>query len=901
MAELGKMDIPESEIKYPQAVKNLEYNGNEQELVTEGETIDGTKFLYSLDNKTYSEEIPKAVNAGSYAVYYKVDGGEQYNDIPARRINVAIAKQNPRTDVLTKALDLYSKVESQNLVYGIKLSDIELTEYFEWVEGSVVPEVDYAYQNGYPAIMHVEDDENYDWDGVEGYDKDKNMWFIDLPFELGKAAITVMTDPKAKSLTYTGYAQELVTSGSAEGGTVEYSLNGTDYSDTVPTGINAGEYTVYYKAIGDSNHNDTEAKTVKVTIAKKTPVLTVPDVSGRSVVYGTKLSEISLSGGWSWVNGNTVPTVNNNGYDAKIAIDYDTNYDWESVEGYDYATHTVTRTLAVKVIKAKSSVNTPEGITATYSDTLSEVTLPSGWTWDNPTQSVGNAGTRLFAATYTPDDTDNYEGINTNISVEVQKATPVVTAPEAKDLTYTGLAQELVTSASTTGGTLLYSIDGDNYFTAIPKGRNAGDYTVHYMVEGDGNYNNADEQTVIVTIEKATINPTVQMSDWTLGRDEPSPVVSGNISGGEVTFEYKVKDAEDSTYSSDKPVDAGNYTIRATIAETTNYKGAIVTADFTVSEPSDKPVANILTYNGNEQELVSGGDESYEDKLDGGEYSSEVPKATEAGTYIVYYKIGNSSAETLEVTISQAAPNLTEPEIPESVVYGKHLYEIPLQDGWMWANSDTIPDVSNTEGYEAIYKIRSDEEDESYKNFAWSNVEGFDEESLTITRMVDVTVTKADVSVTLPRVKMLTYTGEEQELVKEGSALGGQMLYSLNGTDYTTNVPTGIDANAYTGYYKAIGDANPNDGAIGPLTVTIFPKDADLTEPALASVTYGTKLSEIPLPEGWEWTDDTIIPKVTNSGYEAKYTVTADPNYSWARIEGYDSETETVTRKLPLT
>ncbi|MBQ2664342.1 MAG: hypothetical protein IJG16_09370, partial [Clostridia bacterium] len=237
----------------------------------------------------------------------------------------------------------------------------------------------------------------------------------------------------------------------------------------------------------------------------------------------------------------------------------------------------------------------------------------------------------------------------------------------------------------------------------------------------------------------------------------------------------------------------------------------------------------------------------------------------------------------------------------ESVVYGKHLYEIPLQDGWMWANSDTIPDVSNTEGYEAIYKIRSDEEDESYKNFAWSNVEGFDEENLTITRMVDVTVTKADVSVTLPRVKMLTYTGEEQELVKEGSALGGQILYSLNGTDYTTNVPTGIDANAYTVYYKAIGDANHNDGAIGNLTVTIFPKDAELTEPALASVTYGTKLSEIPLPEGWEWTDDTITPKVTNSGYEAKYTVTADPNYSWARIEGYDSETETVTRKLPLT
>ena len=50
----------------------LTYNGNEQELVTAGDTDFG-KVLYSLDGTNYSEDIPKATDAGTYTVYYKVD------------------------------------------------------------------------------------------------------------------------------------------------------------------------------------------------------------------------------------------------------------------------------------------------------------------------------------------------------------------------------------------------------------------------------------------------------------------------------------------------------------------------------------------------------------------------------------------------------------------------------------------------------------------------------------------------------------------------------------------------------------------------------------------------------------------------------------------------------------
>ena len=48
--------------------------------------------------------------------------------------------------------------------------------------------------------------------------------------------------------------------GSTSGGEMQYSLDGATYSKDVPTGTDAGEYTVWYKVIGDANHNTKSAK-----------------------------------------------------------------------------------------------------------------------------------------------------------------------------------------------------------------------------------------------------------------------------------------------------------------------------------------------------------------------------------------------------------------------------------------------------------------------------------------------------------------------------------------------------------------------------------------------------------------------------------------------------------------
>ena len=85
------------------------------------------------------------------------------------------------------------------------------------------------------------------------------------------------TEPQTeKSLIYSGEAQELVTPGTAEGGTIVYAL-GTDtttaptddkYSTSIPKGTEPGTYYVWYKVRGDEGHLDSEPACIIVTITE---------------------------------------------------------------------------------------------------------------------------------------------------------------------------------------------------------------------------------------------------------------------------------------------------------------------------------------------------------------------------------------------------------------------------------------------------------------------------------------------------------------------------------------------------------------------------------------------------------------------------------------------------------
>ena len=97
-----------------------------------------------------------------------------------------------------------------------------------------------------------------------------------------KAVILSQSVKGVSDLTYNGTAQKLVNPGTAEGGTFVYAVGDgskmpalSQYSTTVPTGTNAGKYSVYYYLKGDSGYVDTiPKKAADVTIAKQRVTIT---------------------------------------------------------------------------------------------------------------------------------------------------------------------------------------------------------------------------------------------------------------------------------------------------------------------------------------------------------------------------------------------------------------------------------------------------------------------------------------------------------------------------------------------------------------------------------------------------------------------------------------------------
>ena len=91
-----------------------------------------------------------------------------------------------------------------------------------------------------------------------------------IEYTIQKASSSIATLPAEKSgLTYSGVAQPLVTAGNADGGTIQYKLDGGAWTNEVPTAVKAGTYKVFYRIKGDRNHTDSEERELTVTIGKK--------------------------------------------------------------------------------------------------------------------------------------------------------------------------------------------------------------------------------------------------------------------------------------------------------------------------------------------------------------------------------------------------------------------------------------------------------------------------------------------------------------------------------------------------------------------------------------------------------------------------------------------------------
>ena len=138
------------------------------------------------------------------------------------------------------------------------------------------------YSKKYKAVITVND---IQFEDIMIFNSDLKGEFIFTSLPIAKVG-----------LVYNGNAQELIT-GVTElsSGIIKYSLseNGP-FTEDIPTGINAGEYTVFYKGFGNESHKDSDVRNIVASIAKATPSLNNAPQSGSTIKHEFIGEEIQL-------------------------------------------------------------------------------------------------------------------------------------------------------------------------------------------------------------------------------------------------------------------------------------------------------------------------------------------------------------------------------------------------------------------------------------------------------------------------------------------------------------------------------------------------------------------------------------------------------------------------------
>ena len=938
----------------PQAVVGLTYTGQPLELVTVG-TATGGHLEYRLHSETdpqpdYSTDIPTGINADTYTVDYKVVGDGNHGDGPSGSVMVTIKpKEVVSPKITVEGSYTFDGTEKKPTGTAVTVEDgtetIPDTEYTLTYRDNV---------NAGTATVIVSDNNggNYTVNGT-------------ATFEIAKAASAVGTTPTGRTgLSYNGTDQELVTAGSATGGTMVYSLSETgEYTPAIPTGKTVGTHTVWYKVQGDGNHNDSEADKVEVSITVNTVSTPTVQVEPESVTYTGKKQEPTVtiwddSGllidgseytvGYTDENGNS-DLIQTGTYKLTVAskgANYDFNnatittefkitpagqtpltitgkrdrvYYGDTIQlGTEGGTEggtvtwtvdngsianiidgllkitgvgsvTVTATSAktgyadqtaiwsfyanpkpVEAIVTAKSKNYDGNKTAEVISTLQTsdfvgtdnftITL-TGCTFEDP-----NAGTDKKVnvvstnPTFTP-DTSNHENYAitypATVTASILKAAVTnVTAPTAATgLEYTGLAQTLVkpeAAGSSPEGTMEYSLDGKTYSASLPTGTDAGDYDVWYRVKGDGNHNDTAGTKLAGQV---TIAPQEVSADELIIEFEPT---GASYDGQEHKPSVIVKDKNKRVIPTDEYTlsygatdwkTAGGHVVTVTDNADGNYVITSKTETFTISMMGQNPLSIV-----DKPGKVQYGD-SFSLSTSGGSGTGAVQWSCTGAASIDQnglVKTNTSGAATVTAT-KQADSNYGAVSVtwsfsvekkPVTPIVTARNKEYDTTDTATlvitWKDGDLVGNDSITFNPALTGKF----EDANVGTNKTVNISGTkptsDKYDVTIPSTTTASITPKVATVTGVAAKTdLVYSGSAQELVTGGTVTGGTIEYSLDGNNFSPNIPKGTKAESYTVWYKAVADnSNYVDSARKSVPVAIEPRRVDEPVIELSSATF---------------------------------------------------------------
>ena len=530
----------------------------------------------------------------------------------------------------------------------------------------------------------------------------------------------------------------------------------------------------------------------------------------------------------------------------------------------------------------------PSASTITYEQQLSDSTLTGGsgdgtFAWENPSTvpPVINTGYNVI---FTPNDTDNYDytgvELTKNVSITVNKATPVVTFPTADEITY----EQRLSDSELTGGS------GDGSFawespSTIPTVVNSG-YRVIFTPDDKDNYLTTS-QIVDITVQKAQQAAiSVGGIPGTVTYGDSSFDLSGNGGSGTGAFSYSVASGDAVSVSTSGTVTvlkAGTAQITATKAGDSNYLPVFVDVTITVNKAIPPtvvfPSATELTY----------GQPLSDSALTGGsaegtfawEHPDTIPTVINSGYNVEftpsdtdnYDYTGVELTKNVSIIVIKATPVVTFPTADE-ITYEQPLSASELTGGsgdgsFEWENPTTIPTVVNS-GYRVVF---TPDDMDNY---------------LTVSEIVAITVQKAQqatLNVGMPSA--VTYGDLPFDLSGCGGSGIGTFSYSVASGD-AVSVSTSGTVTVHKAGSVQITVTKAGDDNYLPVSadVTIIVDKAIplVVFPTASSLTYGQPLSDSALTGGsgagsFAWESADTIPTVINSGYSVVFTPSDTDNY----------------------
>ena len=518
--------------------------------------------------------------------------------------------------------------------------------------------------------------------------------------------------------------------------------------------------------------------------------------------------------------------------------------------------------------------------------------------------------------------TSNYSITYVNGTLSVSQRTLTVTAvPVTK--TYGDTDPEL---------TYTYEglLDGDTITGSLARtpGESVGTYSI-----GQGSIAVNDNYAIMcvpadftITARPATL--TVDQLDKVYG--ESDPVLTATATG------LAGSDSLDYTISRTAGENVGTYDVTITLGSNPNYDVGVTNGTFTINiKPAPDvseiqiPVANSPVYDGHPHPLIDASGQLPEGytaalySIDGVNWSDTVPEVMAAGDYSVIVRyVGDNNHETFDLDVIEVnvakkpAPELGSAQIPSGIsdlCYDGHPQVIvnapsSLPDGYTGIEYSldgttwdiTVPEVTDAGDYTVRVRYVGD-----------NNHETFDGEDIEVTVAKKPVPGLADSQIPVG-INNLSYTGEPQELIAAPSQLPDgytDIEYSVDGINWSSDIPVGIDAGDHTVEVRYLGDGNHEDIRGEDIVVTIGVSEApsEVDEPEMPSNNDFTSgldpqpLIEAPerLPEGYdgvlysldgiEWTEE--IPTATEPGvYNVHVRYRGDGNH-----EDFDGETITVT------